>query len=65
MGVVFEVKAYNPKSREVTNVTALGWGYLPLFTTVENENKTFSLYSNSGLIQLPLYRGEVAKKKLV
>jgi len=43
----------------------VGWGYLPLYHAVENENQTFSLFSNSGLIQVPLFKGAVNRKSIV
>jgi len=46
-------------------VQSLGWAYVPLYVTVENENKTYSLFTNSGLIQVPLFKGGVNKKKLI
>ena len=27
----------------------MGWAYLPIFELLENENHTFSIYTNSGL----------------
>ena len=65
IGYVFEVKAYNPKERTVNEVQSLGWAYVPLYVTVENENKSYSLFSNAGLLQVPLYKGEVAKRNLL
>jgi len=65
IGYVFEVKAYNPKERTITDVQSLGWAYVPLYVTVENENKSYSLFSNAGLLQVPLYKGEVAKRHLL
>jgi len=56
VGIIFEVKAYNPASRG-QDCQSVGWCFLPIFHAVENENKTFSLYCNSGLHQLPLFKG--------
>jgi len=65
VGIVFEVKAYSPYDIKITNVQSVGWCFLPLFIAVENENKTYSLFTNTGLHQLPLFKGEVNRKKLV
>lgn len=65
IGFIFEVRAYDQSKRTITQVQSLGWAYVPLYVTVENENKTYSLYTNSGLLQIPLFKGEVNKKKLV
>jgi hypothetical protein len=65
IGFIFEVRAYNPKARTITEVQSLGWAYVPLYVTVENENKSYSLFTNSGLMQVPLFKGEVNKKKLI
>jgi len=64
VGILFEVKAYDPSSKEL-NIFSVGWCFLQLFHAVENENKTFSLFNNSGLHQVPLFKGEVDKKKLI
>lgn len=52
VGVVFEVKAYDPRDSRLEEVVHLGWAFLPLFVTCENENQTFSLFVNSGLMQV-------------
>jgi hypothetical protein len=46
-------------------VEHFGWGFIPLFKTAENENSTFSIYANSGLMQIPLFGGEVDKAILI
>ena len=50
IGMVFEVKAYDNQAKHITAVKQVGWAYFPLYLSVENENRSFSLYSNSGLI---------------
>jgi hypothetical protein len=65
VGIIFEVKAYNPTTRAIEDVQSVGWCFLPMFHAVENENKTFSLFCNSGLLQIPLFKGEVNKRKLI
>jgi len=66
VGIVFCVKAYNPnKSGKDLVVQTWGWCFLPLFDAVENENKSWSLFVNHGLVQLPLFKGDVNTKKLI
>ena len=38
---------------------------MPFFNQIENENLTFSFYSNSGLIQVPLFKGPINRKCLL
>ena len=38
---------------------------MPIFVAVENENKTFTLFTNSGLMQIPLFKGKINKSKLI
>ena len=59
------MKAYDYKERQVEEVNTLGWAYVPLFAAMENENKTFSLFTNSGLIQIPLFKGDVNKREII
>ena len=63
LGILIEVKSYEVKNPK--NVESLGWAYLPLYQTVENENRTFSIFTNQGLIQLPLFGGNVEKSILI
>jgi hypothetical protein len=63
LGILIEVKSYEVKNPK--NVESLGWAYLPLYQTVENENRSFSIYTNHGLIQLPLFGGKVEKTILI
>jgi hypothetical protein len=65
LGILIEVKAYNPKESKIKNVESLGWAYLPLYKTIENENNTYSIFTNQGLIQLPLFGGSVEKSNLL
>ena len=44
MGILIEVKAYDINN--IKNVESLGWAYLPLYQTVENENSTYSIFTN-------------------
>jgi len=48
--MVFEVKGYNPTSKNDLEVSDIGWAFVPLFVAVENENKSYSLFTNSGLL---------------
>ena len=63
LGILIEVKSYEVK--DLKKVESLGWAFLPLYTTVENENSTFSIFTNQGLIQLPLFGGNVEKSILI
>lgn len=50
LGILFEVKAYNPNLKKQKIIQSVGWAYLPLFGTVENENKSYSIFTNQGLV---------------
>ena len=52
LGILFEVKAYDPTLSRQKEVQSVGWAYLPLFVTVENENKSYSIFTNQGLTQV-------------
>lgn len=65
IGMVFEVKAYEHQRNQITSVKQVGWAFFPLYQALENENATFSLFSNSGLIQMPLFKGAINRKSLV
>ena len=78
LGILFEVKAYNPNLKKQKIIQSVGWAYLPLFGTVENENKSYSIFTNQGLVQvskfyqfiinylqLPLFGGPVEKSILI
>ena len=52
LGILFEVKAYDPKLSRQKEVQSVGWAYLPLFVTVENENKSYSIFTNQSLVQV-------------
>ena len=54
VGIVFEVKAYNPSWRDFKQVQSVGWAFLPIFLAVENENNSYSLFTNSGLLQVSI-----------
>lgn len=64
IGMIFDVKAYDNRG-DLTSVKQVGWAFFPLYQAIENENSTFSLFSNSGLIQMPLFKGAINRKSLV
>jgi hypothetical protein len=66
LGILIEVKCYEPnEDKKIKNAESLGWAYLPLYQTIENENNTYSIFTNQGLIQLPLFGGSVEKSNLL
>lgn len=64
IGFVLEVKSYDPKKKQ-SDVTTLGWAYIPLYISGENEDRSFSLYTNSGLSQIPIFKGPVNRRAII
>ena len=65
LGVIFEVKAYDPRLKKDVEPQQIGWCYFPLFRPVENEDGTISLYTNQHQFQVPLFKGVVYRKSLL
>ena len=58
LGFIIDVKQVKPVSNTTTELVDLGWTFLSIYTSLENENGSQSLYVNSGLhavIMLNLY----------
>jgi hypothetical protein len=55
VGMVFEVKCFDPgmnRNKVGDSIQHVGWTFFPVFVTVENENQTFSIFTNAGLAQV-------------
>jgi len=49
LGFVIDVKAVRVNQKNQMEIVDVGWTFFPILELLENEDRTFSLYANSGL----------------
>mmetsp|Transcript_16768 Transcript_16768/g.11979 ORF Transcript_16768/g.11979 Transcript_16768/m.11979 type:complete len:134 (-) Transcript_16768:310-711(-) len=64
LAYLIDVKGVKITNNGELKLVDIGWTYMDIYSLLENENNTYSIYTNSGLTAIPLFQGSVRRDVL-